>query len=157
MAHHSTPRENQGKETRNRGPCNVSACDGHVAIHTYITVMLASRRIFYFGQHVYPVSTRHMISQPRLSPLLQRYSLPHNQNAHITGKAWDRGYMTAKVVKGCIIGFLLFYHHVAKVARENTSANEPVTESMWKTDRESQLSARSLLPLVFQAVSLASR
>ena len=36
-------------------------------------------------------STCHVIIP---SPFLRCYSLPANQNAHVTGKAWDRGYCT---------------------------------------------------------------
>ena len=79
-----------GKETRNGGPYNVSACDGprgHTHVHHCRSVALALSRIFrIFWSPCLPRVYRHVISQPRPSPFLRRYHLPRKSKRARNGE-----------------------------------------------------------------------
>ena len=76
-----------GKETRNGGPYNVSACDeprGHTHVHHRRSVTLAY--FAYFWSPCLPRVYRHVISQPRPSPFLRHYHLPRKSKRTRNGE-----------------------------------------------------------------------
>ena len=54
---------------------------------TSLSVGNASIASHIFGHHVHPVSTR----RDQSAQAFPVFTLPRNPNAHVTGKAWDRG------------------------------------------------------------------
>ena len=105
-----------GKETRNGGPYNVSACDGprgHTHVHQRRSVTLALSRIFRILSLCLPRVYRHVISQPRPSPFLRRYHLPRKSKRARNGEglgprlslalAPSRGYARDHAHRGVVL------------------------------------------------------
>ena len=85
------------KETRNGGPYNVSACDGprgHTHVHHCRSVTATNARIFRI--FLVTVSTPCLPSRDQSAQAFPVFTAlsppPQIKNAHVTGKAWDRGY-----------------------------------------------------------------